>query len=134
MSRNRPGTGRVKSSQQRSTLRDNDGPWPGRAADARSRPIPSGRMVHAFVLIDAQPARVADLAIELAEVDGVTEVYSVAGHADIVAVVRVRHHEELADVVTRGIAQLAGVTDTRTLIAFQAYSRRDLEAIWDLGA
>jgi DNA-binding Lrp family transcriptional regulator len=91
-------------------------------------------MVHAFVLIDALPARVADLAIELAEVDGVAEVYSVAGHADIVAVVRVRQHDELADVVNRGIAQMAGVTHTRTLIAFQAHSRRDLEAIWDLGA
>ena len=55
-------------------------------------------MVHAFVLIDAEPARVADLATELAELDGVAEVYSVAGHADIVAIVRVRKHEELADV------------------------------------
>jgi DNA-binding Lrp family transcriptional regulator len=91
-------------------------------------------MVHAFVLIDAEPARVADLAVELAEVDGVAEVYSVAGHADIVAVVRVRQHDHLASVVTRGISQLAGVTDTRTLIAFQAYSRHDLEAIWDLGS
>jgi DNA-binding Lrp family transcriptional regulator len=91
-------------------------------------------VVHAFVLIDALPGRVADLAAELAEVDGVAEVYSVAGHADIVAVVRVRQHEQLADVVTRGISQLAGVTDTRTLIAFQAYSRHDLEAIWELGS
>jgi DNA-binding Lrp family transcriptional regulator len=91
-------------------------------------------MVHAFVLIDAEPARVADLAVELAEVDGVAEVYSVAGHADIVAVVRVRQHDQLAKVVTQGIAQLAGITNTRTLIAFQAYSRHDLEAIWDLGA
>lgn len=91
-------------------------------------------MVHAFVLIDAEPARVADLAVELAEVDGVAEVYSVAGHADIVAVVRVRQHDQLAAVVTQGISRLAGVTDTRTLIAFQAYSRHDLEAIWDIGA
>jgi DNA-binding Lrp family transcriptional regulator len=91
-------------------------------------------MVHAFVLIDAAPARVADLAVELAEVDGVAEVYSVAGHADIVAVVRVRQHEELAKVVTRGIGQLPGITNTRTLIAFQAYSRHDLEAVWDIGA
>jgi DNA-binding Lrp family transcriptional regulator len=91
-------------------------------------------MVHAFVLIDAVPARIADLAIELAEVDGVAEVYSVAGHADIVAVVRVRQHEDLANIVNRGIAQLPGVSETRTLIAFQAYSRHDLEAIWDLGA
>jgi len=91
-------------------------------------------MVHAFVLIDGEPAKVADLAVSLAGIDGVSEVYSVAGHADIVAVVRVRRHEDLADVVTRGISQLPGVLDTRTLIAFQAYSRHDLDAIWDLGA
>lgn len=91
-------------------------------------------MVHAFVLIDGEPARVADLAVELAGIDGVSEVYSVAGHADIVAVVRVRRHEELADVVTRRISCLPGIVDTRTLIAFQAYSRHDLDAIWDLGA
>lgn len=91
-------------------------------------------MVHAFVLIDGQPNRVADLAEQLAGIDGVSEVYSVAGHADIVAVVRVRRHEDLADVVTRRISRLDGIVDTRTLIAFQAYSDRDLDAIWDLGA
>ncbi|MCU4184085.1 Lrp/AsnC ligand binding domain-containing protein [Acidiferrimicrobium sp. IK] len=91
-------------------------------------------MVHAFVLIDAVPARVAPLAAELADVEGVAEVYSVAGHADIVAVVRVRRHDELADVVTRRIHSLDGITNTRTLIAFQSFSRHDLEAMWDLGA
>ena len=90
-------------------------------------------MVHAFVLIDAAPSRVAPLASELADVEGVAEVYSVAGHADLVAVVRVRHHEELAEVVTGRIHSLEGITDTRTLIAFQAFSKRDLEALWDLG-
>ena len=90
-------------------------------------------MVHAFVLIDALPARVAGLAEELADVDGVAEVYSVAGAADIVAVVRVARHDDLADVVTRRIHGLEGITDTRTMIAFQAYSRHDLEALWDLG-
>lgn len=91
-------------------------------------------MVHAFVLVDAEPARVADLATELAELDGVAEVYSVAGQADIVAVVRVRRHEQLADVVTRGISRRPGVVDTRTLIAFQSFSRHDLEAMWDIGS
>lgn len=91
-------------------------------------------MVHAFVLIDAVPARVAALASELADVEGVAEVYSVAGHADLVAVVRVRRHDELADVVTRRISGLEGITDTRTLIAFQALSRHDLDAMWELGA
>ena len=91
-------------------------------------------MVSAFVLIDAAPDRIPHLAEALADVDGVAEVYSVAGEADLVAVVRVRHHEELADVVTRSISGLDGIRDTRTLIAFRAYSRRDLEALWDVGA
>jgi len=91
-------------------------------------------MVHAFVLIDAEPGRVADLAGELADVEGVAEVYSVAGEADLVAIIRVRQHDELADVVTRRISALAGITDTRTLVAFQAFSRHDLEAMWDIGA
>jgi len=90
-------------------------------------------MVHAFVLIDAAPARVAALAAELADLPGVAEVYSVAGHADLVAVVRVPRHDDLAEVVTGAIHALEGIVDTRTLIAFQAYSRKDLEAIWDIG-
>jgi DNA-binding Lrp family transcriptional regulator len=90
-------------------------------------------MVCAFVLISAEPRRIADLATELADVAGVAEVYSTAGDADIVAVVRVRHHDELAEVVTRQIVTRAGILDTRTLIAFQAYSRHDLEAMWSLG-
>ena len=90
-------------------------------------------MFAAFVLIQATPARIAELATELAEVDGVAEVYSTAGDADIVAIVRVRHHDELADVVTRQIACLAGIVDTRTLVAFQAFGRRDVAAMWDLG-
>jgi len=91
-------------------------------------------MVHAFVLIDAEPGRIADLAEELADIEGVAEVYSVAGEADVVAIVRVRHYEELADVVTRRITALDGIVNTRTLIAFQAFSRHDLEALWDLGS
>ena len=91
-------------------------------------------MVHAFALIDALPARIAPLATELADVPGVAEVYSVAGEADLLAVIRVRRHDELADVVTKRIAALQGITRTRTMVAFQSYSRHDLEAMWDLGA
>ncbi|HZU74751.1 MAG TPA: Lrp/AsnC ligand binding domain-containing protein [Acidimicrobiales bacterium] len=92
-------------------------------------------MLHAFVLIEAEPARIAALAEELAGTEGVAEVYSVAGEsADIVAVVRVRHHEGLAEVVTKRIATSGGIRATRTMIAFEAHSRHDLEAMWDLGA
>jgi DNA-binding Lrp family transcriptional regulator len=74
------------------------------------------------------------LGTELADIDGVAEVYSVTGDDDLVAIVRVRHHEELADVVTRHIARCEGVEATRTLVAFRSYSRHDLEAMFDLGA
>jgi DNA-binding Lrp family transcriptional regulator len=87
----------------------------------------------AFVLIDAEPSRVAELPSELADVDGVAEVYSVAGECDIVAIVRVRHHDDLADVVTRRISALAGIVANRTMVAFKAYSERDLASMWDLG-
>ena len=90
-------------------------------------------MITAFVLIDAEPARVGALAEEVAGVEGVAEAYSVAGHADIVAVVRVRRLEELAEVVTGRLHALKGVVDTRTLVAFQSFSRRDLETMWELG-
>jgi DNA-binding Lrp family transcriptional regulator len=91
-------------------------------------------VLSAFVLLDAEPSRVADQPGELADVDGVAEVYSVAGDEDLVAIVRVKHHDELAEVVTRHINEHDGIVATRTLIAFQAYSRHDLEAMWDLGA
>ena len=90
-------------------------------------------MFAAFVLIDAEPRRIPDVAQELADIEGVAEVYSTAGEADLVAVVRVRRHEDLAEVVTRRIACVEGVTATRTLVAFQAFGRRDVAAMWDLG-
>jgi DNA-binding Lrp family transcriptional regulator len=92
-------------------------------------------VVNAFVLVEGEPARLAELAEALVEIEGVAEVYSVAGDlADLVAVVRVREHEQLADVVTQHIAALEGVVSTTTLIAFRSYSKRDLEAIWDVGS
>jgi DNA-binding Lrp family transcriptional regulator len=91
-------------------------------------------VVHAFVLIEAELARVAELAEALADVDGVAEVYSVASDdADLVAIIRVRRHEDLAEVVTRRIAGLTGILSTSTMVAFKSYSRHDLEAMWDLG-
>ncbi len=93
-----------------------------------------GAMVAAFVLIRAEPVRISGLADELTEVDGVAEVYSVAGDEDLVAIVRVAHHDDLAEVVTERINVLDGIVATRTMIAFKAYSRHDLESMWSLGA
>ena len=92
-------------------------------------------MLHAFVLVDAEPARIAPLAEQLAEVPGVSEVFSVAGGvADLIAIVRVRHHDDLAEVVTKSIAALEGIESTTTLVAFEVYSRHDLESMFDLGS
>ena len=87
------------------------------------------------MLVDAEPSLIGPLAEEMAAVEGISEVFSVAGGlADLVAIVRVRHHEELVEVVTGRIAALEGIKSTTTLVAFQAYSRHDLEAMWDLGS
>ncbi len=86
-------------------------------------------MVHAIVLITAEPARIAALARDIADLDGVSATYSVAGDEDIVVIIRATDHEALAELVTGSIAMQRGVLRTRTLIAFRVYSRADLESI-----
>ena len=90
-------------------------------------------MITAIVLITADVDRIPEVAQEIAELDGVTEVYSVAGDADLIAMVRVRHHEELADVIADRVNKVSGVTGTNTHIAFRTYSAHDLEAAFSLG-
>jgi DNA-binding Lrp family transcriptional regulator len=88
-------------------------------------------VISAVILIEAEPARVAELAEQLVELGGVSEVYSVTGEYDLVAMVRVKQHDELAEVVTNGIAKLDGIVRTHTLVAFRAY--RDADYDWDIG-
>lgn len=89
-------------------------------------------MVTAIVLINVEPARSAAIAATLSSMAGVSEVYSVAGTYDLVAIVRVSENEKLADLVGQQIRELAGITRTETLIAFRAYSRYDLESLFSL--
>ena len=90
-------------------------------------------MITAFILLNVAPGLVKPLAERLLDVPGVAEVYSVAGPFDLVAVVRVKQHDQLADLVTGEVASLEGVERTETLISFRAYSKRDLGLMWDLG-
>ena len=90
-------------------------------------------VITAIVLIQATHDRIPEAAEALADLDGVSEVYSVAGRFDLVAIARVRHHEELAETVAGHIDKTRGVEKTETLIAFRAYSRHDLEAAFSLG-
>ncbi|MBM6404049.1 Lrp/AsnC ligand binding domain-containing protein [Phycicoccus sp. CSK15P-2] len=90
-------------------------------------------MITAIVLISADVDRIPEVAQEIADLDGVTEVYSVAGDADLVAMVRVREHEALADVIADRLNKVSGVTGTNTHIAFRTYSVHDLESAFSLG-
>ena len=90
-------------------------------------------MITAIVLINAEVNRIPEVAEEIAEIDGVSEVYSVAGDADLIAIVRVRAHEELSDVIADRVNKVEGVVNTATHIAFRTYSRHDLEAAFSLG-
>jgi DNA-binding Lrp family transcriptional regulator len=83
-------------------------------------------MLSAIVLINAKPAKVAALGAALAAVDGVSEVYSVTGDEDLVALIHVTDTEQVAQLVTEKIASLDGVTATRTLIAFRQYNPSDI--------
>ncbi len=90
-------------------------------------------MVTAIVLIRAEVNRIPETAETIAQIPQVTEVYSVTGEFDLVAMVRVRAHEELADLIPGRINKVDGVTHTETHIAFRTYSRHDLEAAFALG-
>ncbi len=90
-------------------------------------------MTHAIVLIGAERTALSTLGGELADIDGVAEAYSVTGEWDFVAILRVREHEQLASLVAGRISQLEGVTRTHTMVAFEAFSRHDLEALFSLG-
>ena len=90
-------------------------------------------MITAIVFINADVARIPEVAEAVAGIEGVSEVYSVTGQIDLIALVRVRNHEAVADVVADQVNKVAGVTATETHIAFRTYSDHDLEAAFSLG-
>jgi DNA-binding Lrp family transcriptional regulator len=90
-------------------------------------------MTHAIVLIQAERNALAELGGQLAEIDGVAEAYSVTGEWDFAAIVRLRAQHDLANVVTERISQLPGIVKTQTMVAFEVYSRHDLEALFSVG-
>jgi DNA-binding Lrp family transcriptional regulator len=90
-------------------------------------------MVTAIVFINADVARIPEVAEEIAALDGVSEVYSVTGQIDLIAIVRVRAHEQVAEVVADRLNKVIGVQSTETHIAFRSYSKHDLESAFALG-
>ena len=90
-------------------------------------------MLTAFILVKSTREGLTRLGSELADVQGVAEVYTVTGEWDFVAIVRVREHDDLANVVTHELTKLEGIQRTQTMVAFQQFSAHDLEAMFGLG-
>ena len=90
-------------------------------------------MTHAVVLIEAEREAIQTLGGQLADVEGVGEAYSVTGEWDFVAIVRVRSPEEVPKVVTQRFADIQGIRRTHTMVAFEVFSKHDLEALFSIG-
>lgn len=91
-------------------------------------------MITAFVFINADVHRIPEVAEAVSDLPGVSEVYSVTGEFDLIAIVRVREHDHLAESIPAGINKVAGILRTETHVAFRVYSRHDLESAFALGA
>lgn len=90
-------------------------------------------MVSAVVLLKTGPGQINDVAAQLAAMPGITEVFSVGGRYDLVAILRVPDNDTLAALVTEQMLHVPGITDSETLIAFRVFSRHDLERMFSIG-
>lgn len=90
-------------------------------------------MVTSIILINAERTKINSVAEKLVELDGISEVYSVSGKYDLIAIVRVKNNDELAALVTNRMRDFDGIVHTETMLAFKAYSRHDLESMFSLG-
>ncbi len=90
-------------------------------------------MITSIVMISAATDSIPEVAQALADIPGVSEVYSVAGNVDLIAIIRVREYDEVADVIAGQVNKVPGVIDTETHIAFRAYSRHDLDQAFAIG-
>ncbi len=90
-------------------------------------------MVTAITLMNVERGKINEVAEQLVELDGVSEVYSVGGRYDLISIIRVKHNDELAEVVTEHIRKIDGIQKTETMLAFRAYSRHSLEEMFSIG-
>ena len=90
-------------------------------------------MVTSIILIHVERSKINEVAELLAEMKGISEVYSVSGNYDLIAIARVHTNEELSDLVTNHMHKIDDILATETMLAFQAYSRHDLEAMFSIG-
>jgi DNA-binding Lrp family transcriptional regulator len=91
------------------------------------------KMVNSIILISVERSKINDVAEQLAATDGISEVYSVGGKYDLVAIARVSSNEDLADLVTKKMVSIDSILKSETMLAFKAFSRHDLEAMFTVG-
>jgi DNA-binding Lrp family transcriptional regulator len=90
-------------------------------------------MVSAVVLLKISRGRINEVGEQLSAMNGITEVFSVGGRYDLVAILRVTDNDALATLVTEQMLKVDGITDSETLIAFRVFSRHDLESMFSIG-
>jgi DNA-binding Lrp family transcriptional regulator len=107
---------------------------PGLLREARSNPLRTRQkesfMITAIVMINCEVGKVSSVSEALMDLDGVAEVYSISGQYDILAIIRVKEYDSLADVVSEKIARIKGIARTHTHMAFRCYSKHDMEKMW----
>ncbi len=90
-------------------------------------------MIQAIIMLKVERTSIPQTAQQLLEIPGIVEVYSVTGDHDLIAMIRVKEYESLAEVVTERMAAITTITNTSTMVAFKVYSRADLEQSWQIG-
>lgn len=90
-------------------------------------------MTTAIVLINAERTKITSVGEQLATIKGITEVYSVGGHVDFVAIIRLPNNDALADLVTEQITKVDGIVKTETMVAFRAFSKYDIASMFQIG-
>ena len=90
-------------------------------------------MVTSIILINAERTKINDVAEKLAAMDGISEVYSVSGNYDLIAIARIPSNDDLAKLVTKNMITIDAITKSETMLAFKAFSRHDLEAMFSIG-
>jgi DNA-binding Lrp family transcriptional regulator len=90
-------------------------------------------MVTAIILLKVTRERINETAQELSDIEGMSEVFSVSGRYDLIAIARVKDNDELSELVTGKMRKVEGITDSETMLAFRTYSRHDLEGMFSIG-
>ena len=90
-------------------------------------------MVTGIVFLNVERNKINKVADTVAEMDGISEVFSVGGRIDLIAIIRCRNNDQLSEIVTEHLLKVEGIISSETLIAFKVYSRHDLESMFSIG-